>query len=157
MMKDNSFEVSFSLQSAVRSISRPPRQSAPPVPVELKYARLPRITQVLALALRFQEMIDSGEIRQHADLARLGCISRERVSQLMMLSWLASDIQEAILRLPKTPRGRSHIREEVVRSIARLPMWEDQRERWKGLAGEGVAQSSQDLVPVATNARSIGA
>jgi hypothetical protein len=41
---------------------------------------MPRITQVLALALQFQELIDRGEIRRHAALARLGCVSRERIS-----------------------------------------------------------------------------
>jgi hypothetical protein len=130
MTKGNSFEVSFSLPPAVRSISRPQRHSEPAVPVEAKYARPPRITQVLALALQFQEMIDRGEVRQHADLARLGCISRERVSQLMMLTWLAPDIQEAILRLPNSPRGLSPISEADLRSIARRPMWADQRQRW---------------------------
>jgi len=35
----------------------------------VKRGRLPRITQVLALALQFQELIDRGEIRRHADLA----------------------------------------------------------------------------------------
>ena len=76
-------------------------------------------------------MIDRGEIRQHSDLARLGCVSRERVSQIMMLTWLAPDIQEAILRLPQTPRGRFHISEAALRPIARMPMWEDQRACWR--------------------------
>lgn len=130
MTKGNSFEVSFSLPPAVRSISRPPRQPAPAAPVEPKYARLPRITQVLALALQFQELIDSGEVRQHAELARLGCVSRERVSQLMVLTWLAPDIQEAILRLPHMPGGRFPITEGALRKMARLTLWEDQRAQW---------------------------
>jgi len=127
---NSSFEVSFNLQPAVRAISRPPKKATAPPPV-LKYARYPRITQVVALALQFQEMIDRGEIRQHSDLARLGCVSRERVSQIMMLTWLAPDIQEAILRLPQTPRGRFHISEAALRPIARMPMWEDQRACWR--------------------------
>ena len=36
--------------------------------------RFPRITQVLALALQLQEMIDDGEIRSYTDLTRLGCV-----------------------------------------------------------------------------------
>lgn len=131
MTKDNGFEVSFSLPPAVRSISRPPRHSAPAIPAEQKYTRPPRITQVLALALQFQEMIDSGEVRKHADLARLGCVSRERVSQLMMLTWLAPDIQEAILRLSQSPGGRFPVSEGTLRRIARLYWWGDQRDEWK--------------------------
>ena len=38
------------------------------------------------MALQFQEMIDRGEIHRHADLARLGCVSRERISQMMVLT-----------------------------------------------------------------------
>lgn len=130
MTKDSSFEVSFSLQPAVRTINRPPKQSAPSVPIEPEYTRLPRITQVLALALQFQEMIDRGEVRQHADLARLGCVSRERISQIMILTWLAPDIQEEILRLPPRPRGRCSINELALRELARLPTWQIQRQRW---------------------------
>jgi hypothetical protein len=129
--KDSSFEVSFSLPPAVRPISRSPRQSAPAVPVEPKYTRLPRITEVLGLALQFQEMIDRGEVCQHADLARLGCVSRERISQIMILTWLAPDIQEEILRLPPSPRGRSSITELALRELARLPTWQIQRQRWR--------------------------
>lgn len=85
----------------------------------------------MALALQFQAMIDSGEIRKHADLARLGCISRERVSQLMMLTWLAPDIQEEILRLPQIAGGRFPVSECTLRRIARLTLWEDQRTQWQ--------------------------
>ena len=130
-MNDN-FEVSFTLKPAVRAISRPPKTAMAPQPV-LKYARYPRITQVMALAIQFQEMMDRGEITQHSDFARLGCVSRERISQIMMLTWLAPDIQEAILRLPQTPRGRFHIAEATLRPIARLPLWEDQRHQWRGV------------------------
>ena len=35
-------------------------------------ARLPRVTQVLALALCFQDMLRRGEAKDYADLARLG-------------------------------------------------------------------------------------
>jgi hypothetical protein len=75
-------------------------------------------------------MIDRGEVRRHADLARLGCVSRERISQLMVLTWLAPDIQEAILRLPQVPGGRYSISKSQLRRIAQLPWWEDQRQRW---------------------------
>ncbi|MBI4905153.1 MAG: hypothetical protein HY820_16075 [Acidobacteria bacterium] len=135
---NNSFEVSFSLRLAVREISRPPKTTAPAAPQLPKYTRYPRITQVVALALQFQEMIDCGEIRQHSDLARLGCISRERVSQIMVLVWLAPDIQESVLRLPQVPGGRFPVSEGTLRKIASLPLWEDQREQWRGvLAGAG--------------------
>jgi hypothetical protein len=68
--------------------------------------RLPRVTQVLALAIQFQDMIERGDARDYADLARLGCLSRERMSQIMELIWLAPDIQQEILGFPSTRTSR---------------------------------------------------
>ena len=99
-----------------------------------RFDRYPRIVQVVALAIHFQDMMDRGEIRNHADLARLGCISRERVSQVMMLAWLAPDIQQQVLGLPKTPGGRFPVSETALRTIARVASWAEQRTRWEGLA-----------------------
>ena len=128
---DNGFEVTVRLQPTVRQINRAPLKIAPAVESATKRGRLPRITQVLAMALQFQEMINRAEISRHADLARLGCVSRERISQMMVLTWLAPDIQEAILRLPQMPGGRFPVSEGTLRRIARLPLWEDQRARWQ--------------------------
>jgi hypothetical protein len=89
---------------------------------------------VLALALQFQEMIDSGEVRDYADLARLGCVSRERISQIMMLVWLAPDIQEEVLRLPPSA-GRAPFSEGALRRIAKIARWEEQRLEWQRLTG----------------------
>jgi hypothetical protein len=136
ILKNNNLEVKVRLQPTVRAINRMPRKGAPPAATPSR-GRFPRITQVLALALQFQEMIDNGEIRDYTDLTRLGCVSRERISQIMMLTWLAPDILEAILRLPQTPGGRFHVGESQLRRIARIPLWEDQRKQWQGLAGRG--------------------
>lgn len=130
-VQNNGFEVKVRLQPTVRQINRAPKKIAPAGEPAAKRGRLPRITQVLALALQFQEMIERGEIRRHADLARLGCVSRERISQVMVLAWLAPDIQEAILRLPQTPGGRYPVSEGTLRKLARRPLWEDQRMRWQ--------------------------
>lgn len=132
-MHDKGFEVKVRLQPTVRQINRAPKKIPPAAGPGVKRGRLPRITQVLALALQFQELIDRGEIRRHADLARLGCVSRERISQLMVLTWLAPDIQEAILRLPQMPGGRFPVSEGALRKIARMPLWEEQQSRWQSV------------------------
>jgi hypothetical protein len=41
------------------------RPDAPTTP------RVPRITRLMALAIKFQDMVDRGEVRDYADLARL--------------------------------------------------------------------------------------
>ena len=126
-IQHNRFEVKIQLQSSVRQINRAPKEVRPVSESAVKRGRLPRITQVLALVLQFQEMVDRGEVHKHADLARLGCVSRERISQLMALTWLAPDIQEVVLRLPQMPGGRYPVTEGALRKIARMPLWEEQR------------------------------
>jgi hypothetical protein len=125
-------EVRVSLRPTVRVINRSAKETSAVAPVR-KSGRFPRVAQVLSLALQFQDMIDTGEVRSYADLARLGCVTRERISQIMILTWLAPDIQQAILMLPPTPGGRFPICEDMLHPIARLPLWEEQRERWRKL------------------------
>ena len=69
---------------------------APPSPS----GRVPRISRLMALAIKFQGMLDRGEVKDYAELARLGHVTRARVTQIMNLLMLAPDIQEAILFLP---------------------------------------------------------
>ena len=92
--------------------------------------RLPRVTQVLALAIQFQDMLDRGDARDYADLARLGCLTRERMSQIMELIWLAPDIQREILEFPSTATSRFPVSEVAVRRIAGKLRWAEQRGLW---------------------------
>jgi hypothetical protein len=61
---------------------------------------LPRVMQVLALALSFEDMIASGAAVNYEELARWAGVTSERLSQVMKLIWLAPAIQEEILSLP---------------------------------------------------------
>lgn len=111
-----------------------PRCKDKPKPSTADRGRLPRIAEVLALAIQFEDMIRRGVARDHAHLARLGCISQERISQIMRLLWLAPDIQQEILTLPRTPRGRFHVGEAALRQIASKMLWREQRQMWMGKA-----------------------
>ena len=105
-----------------------------PEPAPAPEGRIPRISRLLALAIRFDRLIKEGEIDNQADLARLGNVSRARVTQIMNLLQLAPEIQEAILFLPVTVKGRDAIRERHVRPVAAEPDWRKQRRLWKYLA-----------------------
>jgi hypothetical protein len=59
--------------------------------------RIPRISRYIALAIHFEELISKGIVTDFADLARLGHVSRARVTQIMNLRLLASCIQEKLL------------------------------------------------------------
>ena len=87
--------------------------------------QIPRITRLMALAIKFQSMVDRGEVRDYADIARLGYVSRARMTQIMNLLLLAPDLQEHLLFFPT----ETSIQERHLRSHVKLANWHDQRER----------------------------
>ncbi len=104
---------------------------APPAPPPPIFGRVPRIARLMALALRFQRLVESGNVRDYAELARLGHVTRARMTQIMNLLNLASDIQEAVLFLPPIESGRDPVRELHIRPIAATPDWRKQRQIWR--------------------------
>src|ERR1022692_3585226 len=93
--------------------------------------KLPRVTRLMALAIKLQAMVDCGEVRDYADLARLGYVTRARITQLMNLLNLAPDIQEAIILAAPTTAGRDAISERGLRRLTRVVSWAGQRRRWR--------------------------
>jgi hypothetical protein len=87
----------------------------------------------MALAIQFQDMIHRGDARDYADIARLGCITRERISQVMELVWLAPDIQKEILEFPPNSTAQFAISEVATRRVAAKSDWAEQRELWLNL------------------------
>jgi len=45
--------------------------------------RVPRVARLMALALRFEELVRTGAVRDYAELARLGQVSRARITQII--------------------------------------------------------------------------
>ena len=95
--------------------------------------RVPRVARLMALALRFDGLIRAGEVKDHAELARLGHVTRARISQIMSLLLLAPDIQEELLFLPAVQRGRAPILLCHLWPIAANPDWTSQRRKWHAL------------------------
>jgi hypothetical protein len=56
--------------------------------------RVPRVSRLLALALRLDELVRAGVIPDYATLAELAHVSRARISQIMNLLVLAPDNPE---------------------------------------------------------------
>jgi len=92
---------------------------------------VPRISRLMALAIRLDGLIREGAVRDYAECARIGHVTRARVTQIMNLLHLAPDIQEALLSLPRTVRGKDPVTERQVRCIAGLEDWSKQREAWR--------------------------
>jgi hypothetical protein len=84
----------------------------------------------MALALRFEQLLRSGAVGDYAELARLGPVSRARLTQIMNLLHLAPDIQEQILFLPRVPSGRDPIHLHKLQSLTTVLDWESQRWKW---------------------------
>ena len=103
-----------------------PSGQAPPVAA----GRVPRIARLLALALRFDGLIRSGAVRDYAELARLGHVSRARITQILSLLHLAPDLQEQILFLPRIQKGRDPIHLDHIQRLASILDWHTQRRRW---------------------------
>ena len=127
-MKHNGVEIQFPLHPPSRNAQPEAAEGAPP-----EAGRLPRVTRVMALTNQIQEMIRAGEARDCADLARLAGVSRERISQIMKLAWLAPEIQMEVLYFPPVSGVHFPIRERALRNISNRICWNEQREMWDKL------------------------
>lgn len=96
--------------------------------------RVPRVARLMALAIRFDGLVRRGEVADQAELARLGHVTRARVTQIMNLLSLAPDIQEELLFLPPVQRGRDPLVLRDLLPIAAEPDWQRQRRLWRELA-----------------------
>lgn len=80
-----------------------------------------------ALGIRFEQLIRDGVVADYADLARLGHITRARMTQIMNLLHLAPDIQEGILFLPAVEMGKDPVTERELRKAVVHADWRKQR------------------------------
>ena len=88
---------------------------------------VPRIARLLALAIRFDRLLRAEQFRDYAELARLGRVTRARMTQIMKLLDLAPDIQEQILFLP----NRKGLNERNLRPIVKWIHWNEQRRMFR--------------------------
>jgi hypothetical protein len=122
------FDVHFGLQARGRKELHPgPKLAAAAV------QRVPRVSRLMALAIRFERLVSTGQVANYAELARLGHVTRARVCQIMNLVQLAPDVQEELLFLPPVTRGRDPIRLWQMLPIATALDWRKQRVLWKRL------------------------
>lgn len=105
------------------------RPGEEPLPV-VEPGRVPRLARLMALAIRFEQLLREGVVTSYTELAALGHVTRPRVSQIMNLLQLAPDIQEEILFLPRTVRGRDRLQLRQLQPIAAILDWRKQRQLW---------------------------
>jgi hypothetical protein len=96
-------------------------------------SRVPRIARLVALAWHIEEQVQSGTLGSYAAAARLGHISRARLSQILSLLNLAPDLQEQVLFFQRPARGRQRPTLRQLLSVAAALDWHEQRRRWRKL------------------------
>ena len=101
--------------------------------VSLPAGRVPRVARLMALALRLDELVRTGQVANYNALAALGHVTRARICQIVNLLQLAPDIQEALLFLPPTRRGRDALILADLQPIAAAIDWRKQRRLWRRL------------------------
>ncbi|QDU28888.1 hypothetical protein ETAA8_39940 [Anatilimnocola aggregata] len=86
--------------------------------------RVPRIAKLMALAIHFDQLIREGKVRDQAEIAELGHVSRARVTQIMNLLNLAPEIQEELLFVASV---EGMFTERHVRRLVAAAEWSKQR------------------------------
>ena len=111
-------EITFQLEKQRRRKGRMVRAA-----ITKTAPRIPRISRLMALAIRFEGLFQQQDGLTQANLAEFGGVTRSRLTQIMHLVHLAPDIQEELLFLPSSSR----IVERTLRPIVRLVRWDEQR------------------------------
>ena len=92
--------------------------------------RVPRVSKLMALAIRYDGLLRDGTVQNQTELAHLAQVTQPRMTQIMNLLHLSPAIQEEILMLPAQERGRDRITERDLRPLTREVSWQVQRRKW---------------------------
>jgi ParB-like chromosome segregation protein Spo0J len=85
-----------------------------------------RVARMLALAHSMQALLRDGSVHDQRELAELMGFTRARVTQLLDLTLLAPDIQEALL-VAETEDARDWVTARELMPIAHRASWAEQR------------------------------
>jgi len=118
--------ISGSLHRVQRGHEKRFSTASPPSPVH----RPARVALMLALAHKIKEAIARGEVHDQAEVARRLGFTRARLTHLLDLLLLAPDLQEQVLFLEAVDGGEP-MSERVLRTVAHLRWWADQRQAFQ--------------------------
>jgi hypothetical protein len=104
-------------------IQRPARQAVK----KDKNTHIQRISRLMALAIELERVVKRDSHLDYAQLARKAKLSRARMTQIMNLNLLAPSIQERLLFLPQTTKGKDVISCAELQKVALEPDWGRQR------------------------------
>lgn len=131
MTRALTIEGNLKFQRRAKGAKRAVKANGTAAPGSVPLGRIPRISKLMALAIRWDGLIRDGVLKDYAEIAALCHVSRARVTQIMNLNLLAPDIQEEILFLPRVEAGRDTIALRNLQRIALEVSWERQRKMWQ--------------------------
>ena len=92
--------------------------------------RVPRISKLMALAIRYDQMLSDGVVQSQTELAELLHVSQPRMTQIMNLLHLTPEIQEEILFFSEVTSGDQSTEREL-REVVTQCNWNDQIQQWE--------------------------
>ena len=145
MSMPNIIEGTFTPGRRQRAARREENGNRSSEPSSLPPPRIPRLARFMALAWHIEGLVRSGTISNYAAAARLGHVSRARLSQIVSLLNLAPDLQEQLLFLARPGRGRAPLALRHVLTVAAALDWHEQRRRWRRI--RRATKQKQPAVP----------
>ncbi len=109
----------ITLKRKVRFGKEPERRSSAKAIGDSK--RISRVARTLALAYHIERLVESRELEDYAQAARIFRVTRARITQVMNLFCLSAEIQESLLS------GKLQVSERRLRELGGNPHWESQR------------------------------
>ena len=103
-------------------------------PKHAKPVRLPRVTRLMALSIKYEHLIQQGLVSNHDAIADLAGVDRSLVSRILRLRLLSPQIQEWLLNLPETEEGGDPIDWTELRPLTRIISWDKQQVELSKLA-----------------------
>jgi hypothetical protein len=103
-----------------------PTKTDATLPPSKPTGRVPRVTRLMALSIKLDELIRSGEVTSQRELAAVAHVTPARVTQILNLTHLAPAIQDELLLLPPVVRGKDLITERQLRAILIHVCWCEQ-------------------------------
>lgn len=100
--------------------------------------RVPRISKLMALAIRYEQMLNDGVVQSQTELAELLHVSQPRMTQIVNMLHLSPEIQEEILFLAEVEEGRDAVTERDLRGVVTCLHWDQQRKVWCHLTKAGL-------------------
>jgi DNA-binding transcriptional MocR family regulator len=104
-----------------------------------KNTQAPRVVELLRKAIEWKALLESGKVVSQTEIARMEGVTRARVTQIMGLLRLASEIREKIFSTPYTDR-QPPVTERVLRPIATITDCHDQIREFHKLLGSQLTQ-----------------